>query len=114
MKNFKRNHRRMAIALGIVFSSASILSACGSGDSPQSSNALPPNNGVVASPAGVLGKQVWATNCQSCHGSLVSKAASAANVRNAINNNKGGMGSIVVTQADLDNLAVYALNPAAY
>jgi cytochrome c5 len=99
------------IAAGAI---ATLMTACGGGDSPQSASSLPANTGVATTPGGALGKQIWAANCQSCHGLLTSKAAFPANVRNAINSNKGGMGSISVTQADLDNLAQYATNPSAY
>jgi mono/diheme cytochrome c family protein len=99
------------IAVGTI---AASLTACGGGDSPKSSSSLPANTGVATTPGGALGKQVWVANCQSCHGLLTSKANFPANVRNAINNNTGGMGSISVTQADLDNLAAYATNPSAY
>ncbi len=99
------------IAVGVI---STILAACAGGDSPKSASSLPANTGVAATPAGALGKQIWAANCQSCHGFLTSKAAFPGNIRNAINNNTGGMGAIAVTQADLDNLAAYSTNPSAY
>jgi mono/diheme cytochrome c family protein len=109
--HFKTTSFKFLITLGLT-AVLGTLSACA--DNPDKASSYPADTGVAASPAGVLGKQVWIANCQSCHGSLASKGAFPANVRGAINNNTGGMGSISVTQADLDNLAAFATNPIIY
>lgn len=101
-------------AVVATLSATALLVACGGGNNAASSSTYPANTGVVATPGGAIGKQLWAAHCQTCHGYLASKAAVPNNVRNAINNNTGGMGSISLTQADLDNLAAFATNPIIY
>ena len=69
-----------------------------------------------ASSAGSLGKTAWSNNCVACHGSNTSKGTNAGKTMNAIATNIGGMGILNgnVSANDANNIAVYAVNPAAY
>lgn len=53
------------------------------------------------------GKASYDAMCSSCHGSGISDGRNAANILEAVAENKGGMGSLSVTQQVADNIATY-------
>jgi mono/diheme cytochrome c family protein len=99
-----------AVALSITVG----LAACGGGETPIS---VTPVAIPVGTTGGVAGKLLYNSYCLQCHG-LGSKSASAvsANTMGAISSNRGGMGGFsgIMTQADVDNMALYLANPAAF
>jgi hypothetical protein len=64
-----------------------------------------------------LGKIAWSNNCASCHSGVgPSKGSNASKTLSAIANNTGGMGFLsgTVSATDANNIAAYAVNPAAF
>jgi mono/diheme cytochrome c family protein len=72
---------------------------------------------TVATINGTLGKTLYNQNCAACHGlGSKSSAAVSANTMGAIASNRGGMGSLsaVITQTEVDSIALYLTNPTAF
>jgi mono/diheme cytochrome c family protein len=90
------------------------VAACGGGDTPISATPVVVPAGAVG---GVAGKLLYNSYCVQCH-ALGSKSASivSSNTMGAIANNRGGMGGFsgIIQQSDVDNIALYLANPAAF
>lgn len=58
------------------------------------------------------GQTAYEANCQVCHGPRMPDAVNAANIRNAIQDNEGGMGALAgtITSAIADDIATYMAN----
>jgi mono/diheme cytochrome c family protein len=117
----KLGKSRLILCATIVISSALVLlTACGGGTTTSTPEPVPTSPNAPSTDAlraaGLVGKQLWANNCASCHGGDTGRGANPTKTLNAIASNKGGMGFLkdIISADNASNIATYAANPSAY
>ncbi|MEY3219792.1 MAG: hypothetical protein RIT27_1149 [Pseudomonadota bacterium] len=80
---------------------------------PTGGTTIPPTGGTTTPPTGgtttAAGKTAFDSNCAGCHTSpaRIAAASNATAIRSAINSNRGGMGSLSLTDQQLNEIAAY-------
>jgi mono/diheme cytochrome c family protein len=100
-----------------VTSAFVLLTACGGGTTSATPDPVVTTPGGPSADAlrtaGLVGKQLWANNCASCHGGDTGRGANPTKTLNAIASNTGGMGILkgIISADNASNIATYAANP---
>lgn len=86
-----------------------LTTACGGGDGDDDGGNATFATSTGARTNGVVGKAIYTTSCNGCHGASVSAGVNYSRILNAIAANKGGMGYLTasINTSTADDIATY-------